>query len=500
MATESKGNDNKKPEREIQIMMPQKVSSKSGQKENSKDSAGNQLNKPKKKDKVSGNKPKNSNPKKHKKELTKEQIQARKKRRKKSVKKYRAKYWTTGKKVLLGICIFLLLLVGAAIAFVMSKMSLIQTSKLDPDKLSIYDDLQYEESGYLNVALFGLDTRATDETMGSRSDTIMIASLNRETKEVKLVSVYRDTLLQQDDGTYNKANAAYSFGGAEEAIAMLNRNLDMDIQHYVTVDFAALVHVIDAVGGIEIDVQEDEVSQLTGYAVEIIENTGIDSMGVSEPGLQLLNGVQATAYARIRYTEGDDYRRTERQREVLTKTAAKLQQADLGTLNTIIDKVFPMVETNFTLPEILAYAKDIAKYWFGETTGFPFDKDTMVYGDAGDSVIPWTLASNVKELHQLLFPELSYTPSYQVQDISREIVYLTGIGDYGESNYNENTSNESTYSESTYSESTYNEQSGYNDFNYEDTYTDENYYNGVTETEEYDDSYNTEDNYNEVLY
>lgn len=482
MATESKGNDNKKPEKEIQIMMPQKMTAKAREKENNKASVRGQSKNSSRKERNDEyrSKQKNGSPKntKRKKELTKEQIQVRKKRRKKSVKKYRAKYWTTGKKVLLGICIFLLLLVGAAIAFVMSKMSLIQTSKLDPDKLSIYDDLQYDETGYLNVALFGLDTRATDETMGSRSDTIMIASLNRETKEVKLVSVYRDTLLQQDDGTYNKANAAYSFGGAEEAIAMLNRNLDMDIQHYITVDFTALVHVIDAVGGIEIDVQEDEVSQLTGYAVEIIENTGIDSMGVSEPGLQLLNGVQATAYARIRYTEGDDYRRTERQREVLTKTAAKLQQADLGTLNTIIDKVFPMVETNFTLPEILAYAKDIAKYWFGETTGFPFDKDTMVYGDAGDSVIPWTLASNVKELHQLLFPELSYTPSYQVQDISREIVYATGIGDYEESSYNENS---------------YDEYNGYTEYDYGNTYSDENYYNNeVTETEEYYNPYNSD--------
>ena len=493
MATESKGNDNKKPEKEIQVLMPQNGTAKVRQNRKSKETVEKQSQKSQQKesDREYQSQRKNSNSKarkrkKRKKELTKEQIQVRKKRRKKSVKKYRAKYWTTGKKVLLGICIFLLLLVGAAIAFVMSKMSLIQTSKLDPDKLSIYDDLQYEESGYLNVALFGLDTRATDETMGSRSDTIMIASLNRETKEVKIVSVYRDTLLQQDDGTYNKANAAYSFGGAESAIAMLNKNLDMDIQHFVTVDFSALVDVIDAVGGIEIEVTEEEIPYLNNYAVEIIENTGVDSLGVTEPGLQLLNGVQATAYARIRYTEGDDYKRTERQREVLTKTAEKLQQADLGKLNKIIDKVFPMVETNFTLPEILAYAKDVAKYWFGETEGFPFEKDTAVYEDAGDSVIPWTLASNVKELHQLLFPELSYTPSYQVQDISRGIVYATGVGDYGESSYSENT---------------YNEYGGYSGFDYENNYSDENYYNNeVTETEEYYDPYNTEDEYNEDIY
>lgn len=488
MATES--NDNKKPEKEIQVLIPQNRAVKTKQGKQNMNTAKKQS----KKAKQSGMKPasqkqrkdakvKKKKQGKEKKELTKEQIQTRKKRRKNSVKKYRAKYWTTGKKVLLGICIFLLLLVAAAIAFVMSKMSLIQTSTLDPDKLSIYDDLQYDETGYLNVALFGLDTREADESMGSRSDTIMIASLNRETKEVKLVSVYRDTLLQQKDGSYNKANAAYSFGGAEDAISMLNRNLDMDIQHYVTVDFAALVHVIDAVGGIEIDVQEEEVSQITGYAVEIIENTGIDSMGVFEPGLQVLNGVQATAYARIRYTEGDDYRRTERQREVLTKTAAKLQQADLGTLNKIIDKVFPMVETNFTMSEILAYAKDITKYWFGETTGFPFDKDTMVYEDAGDSVIPWTLSSNVKELHQLLFPELSYTPSYQVQDISREIVYLTGIGNDDVDSY-----------------SGYDDTSDYDTGYSDSSYYDDSYYDDSEQWADYYDSYESENIYGEEIY
>lgn len=427
------------------------------------------------------------NPK--KKKLTKEQIANRKERRKRSTKKYRNKYWTTGKKVALGICILLLVLVGAAIAFVMSKMSLIQTSTLDPDKLSIYDDLQYDESGYLNVALFGLDTRANDESMGSRSDTIIIASLNRETKEVKLISVYRDTLLQQEDGSYNKANAAYSFGGAEEAISMLNRNLDLDIQHYVTVDFSALVHVIDAVGGIQVDVTEEEIPYINGYAVEIIENTGVDTWAITNPGLQTLTGVQATAYARIRATEGDDYKRTERQRDVLTKTAEKLQQADLGTLNTIIDKVFPMVETNFTLSEILAYAKDIAKYWFGETTGFPFEKTTMLYEDAGDSVIPDTLASNVRKLHQILFPELSYTPSYQVQNISAGIASATEMSSYEDSSYNEYSFEEESNSESDYVDDSY------GDAYYDDNYYEDNYYEDNWTSEDYYNSYDSEDGY-----
>lgn len=329
-------------------------------------------------------------------------------------------------KIAIGLCVFLLLIVFAAIAVVYAKMNKLDFVPLDPDKLSINDGYEYDETGYLNVALFGLDTRENDEEMGSRSDTIIIASLNRETKEVKMSSVYRDTYLQMDDRSYNKANAAYSFGEEEEAVAMLNRNLDMDIDHYITVDFSALVDVIDALDGIDVEVTEEEIPYLNNYSVEIIKNTGVDTWAVTEPGYQHLTGVQATAYARIRYTEGDDFRRTERQRLVIEKIAEKAQAASLGTLNNIIDRVLPKIRTNFTLPEILAYAKDVKKYQIGESKGFPFNLETMVL-NVGDSVIPANLEENVKELHNFLFGENGFTPSKKVCDISDEITFLTGV-------------------------------------------------------------------------
>lgn len=343
-------------------------------------------------------------------------------------------------KIAIVLCILLLLVVFAAIAVVYSKIDKMDFKNLDPDKLSINEGYEYDETGYLNVALFGLDKRENVEEMGTRSDTIIIASLNRETKEVKMSSVYRDTLLQMDDGTYNKANAAYAFGEEEEAVAMLNRNLDMDISHYVTVDFSAMVDMIDAVDGIDVEVTEEEIPYLNNYACEIIENTGIDTWGITEPGYQHLTGVQATAYARIRATEGDDFRRTERQRLVLTKIAEKAQSVSLSSLNMMIDRVLPKVRTNFTLPEILAYAKDVKKYTIGETLGFPFDLDTMYYGEAGDSVVPDNLEDNVKQLHEFLFGEDGYSPSSTVSKISDELVFVTGIGYPSESNYTNNSS------------------------------------------------------------
>ena len=195
-------------------------------------------------------------------------------------------------------------------------------NSLDPSKLEAYHDT----GPYTNIALFGADAREGGIDKGANTDTMIIASIKNKTKEVRLISVYRDTLMQQKDGTYFKANSAYHKGGGEEAIAELNRNLDLDIKNYVCVNFAAMIKAIDAVGGIEVDVQEEEISYINGYATEIIKVTGIPSEGVFHAGKQNLNGVLATAYARIRYTEGGDFRRTERQRYILSELLKKAKK------------------------------------------------------------------------------------------------------------------------------------------------------------------------------
>lgn len=335
--------------------------------------------------------------------------------------------WSLGKKIASIVGGTFLVVAAAGAVLLASKLAKIDTVELDADKLNISEEARQRGTGYLNVALFGVDSREGELEKDTRSDTIMIASLNRETLEVKISSVYRDTLLQQTDGTLNKANSAYAFGGPEAAVAMLNENLDMDIEHYVTVNFNALIDVIDAVGGIEIDVQNEEIQYINGYATEIIKVTGKDSAGVSQAGLQTLNGVQATAYARIRYTTGDDFKRAERQRDVLTKVIEKLQSASLSQINKIIDKVFPEVSTNFTLTEIMEYALDAFDYKLGETTGFPFDKSTDTLNNIGSVVIPVTLESNVQQLHEFFFgTEDGYTPSSAVSTISGNIVAKAG--------------------------------------------------------------------------
>ena len=312
--------------------------------------------------------------------------------------------WSIGKKIgaILGGTFLTVAVIGGVI--VASKMNKLETVSLDTDKLNISDEVQHEE-GYTNIALFGLDSRENDLGKGNRSDTIMIASLNNDTKEVKLVSIYRDTLLQLDDGSYNKANAAYSFGGPEGAISLINKNLDMNIEKYVTVNFNALVDVIDAVGGLDLELTHDEVVHMNNYCVETSKVTGKDYEKI-EPeveGTYHLNGVQAVSFSRIRYTEGGDFKRAERQRLVLQKIADKAQNMSVGTVNKIIDSVFPQISTNFTLTEMIGYAKNLTKYKLGDTIGFPSENTTDMLNNVGSVVIPNTLSSNVTEVHQFLF-------------------------------------------------------------------------------------------------
>ena len=287
-----------------------------------------------------------------------------------------------------------------------------------------------KQEGYTNIALFGTDNRV-GETEGVRSDCIIVASINNKTKEVKMLSVYRDTMLMQEGEFYDKANSAYATGGPEAAINMLNRNLDLDIQNYVSVNFLALADVIDLLGGIEIEMTSDEVTHMNNYCEETSEITGKDYERIDpeDPGTYLLNGVQAVSYARIRYTGGGDFERTNRQRVVIEKIAEKAKAARLSTLNKIIDKVLPEVSTSFSSSEILKLASGVLDYSIGESTGFPFTPETpeSIPGYTGSYVVAAGLADNVKQAHEFLFPDETYEPTETVQALSDELCDITGI-------------------------------------------------------------------------
>lgn len=293
----------------------------------------------------------------------------------------------------------------------------IQIVNEDDDKIVQNEGVEID--GYRNIVVFGLDTRDNSLKRGN-SDTIMLVSINNKTKDVKLVSFYRDTYVNIPDIGYTKINAAYANGGYSLALSTINKNFDMDITEYVTVNFRAVIDTIDRLGGITLDIEKNEVKTLNGYVRELNKINGTDVPGLKSAGTQTVNGTQATAYARIRYTEGGDFKRTERQRIVLQRTFEKLKSSKLTTIFDLINNIFPQVATNLDKDEILDLAKDIFSYDIIEQTGFPFEKVAQKYNKVS-YVFPVQLEENVIKLHQLLFKDEAYTPSAMVKEYSEYI-------------------------------------------------------------------------------
>ena len=278
-------------------------------------------------------------------------------------------------------------------------------------------------SGYTNIALFGVDSREEELTKNTRSDTIMIASINNANGDIRLCSVYRDTYLNLSNDTYTKCNAAYAQGGPEQAISMLNMNLDMDIQDFVTIGFRGLTDVVDALGGVSIDVTDAEISHLNNYQSTMATELKLNYTPVTSSGVQTLNGLQATAYCRIRYTAGDDFRRAERQRTVLMACLDKAKGMSYSQLETVANTAFSETYTSLDLSEILDLLKNIANYSVVANDGFPNEemRTTGTMGKAGSCVLPVDLQSNVKWLHQFLFEDSEYEVSADVSKYSERI-------------------------------------------------------------------------------
>lgn len=319
--------------------------------------------------------------------------------------------------LLIEIVILILLFAGYYVYTNMNKIQ--RDASMDS---SIVTNEEVEIEGYRNIALFGVDSRDNSLGKGNRTDTIIIASINKKTKDVKLLSIYRDTYVNID-GDYAKINAAYFRGGYSLALSTINQNFDLDVREYVTVNFAALVNVIDLLGGIELDIQENELKYLNGYVKSLNKINGTNVAGLTKAGKQVVNGTQATAYARIRYTKGGDFKRAERQRIVVTKIFEKVKSSDLKTINEIMDKVLPQISTNLSNTDLLSLAKDVFSYDIVEQEGFPFEKDAHTYKKVS-YVFPINLAENVTKMHEFLFDEVGYVPSSTVQNYS---TYIEGI-------------------------------------------------------------------------
>ncbi len=278
-------------------------------------------------------------------------------------------------------------------------------------------------NGYYNILLLGVDSRDMDNLEGTRSDAIMMVSISEKTHDVKILSVYRDTYLKMGDReTYDKITHACIYGGPEMTMKSLNQAMDLNISNYVVVNFNAVADLVDAVGGIEVDVQDYEIQQLNKYTVETAKILGKkDYKLVEKAGMQTLEGVQAVSYSRIRKGVGDDFKRTERMRTVLTLTMDKMKDMSFFEMGKIIKMMTPQVQTNISKSNILALAVRLPQYNILDTTGWPYNVTTGMINGAS-CVIPSDLASNVKQMHEEFFGQKDYTVSNTVKNMSETIV------------------------------------------------------------------------------
>ncbi len=344
-------------------------------------------------------------------------------------------------KILLLIAEFFVLVLLVVVVYGVTKAEKVTKVKIDEEEIKAKMNDTVAENvtlkGYKNIALFGVDSREGSLGKGTRSDTIIIASINNDTGDIRLCSVYRDTYLNLGNDSYNKCNAAYAKGGPEQAINMLNMNMDLNITDYVTVGFEGLIETIDALGGVYIDVQQNEIVHLNNYQISMVGKTtdkktytateGVDYIAVKEPGMQLLNGLQATAYCRIRYV-GDDFMRAQRQRTVLAAVMDVCKKSDPATLNKILNAALPNVSTSLDVDEMTAMLSNVTKYNITGSDGFPFESNraTGTVGSKGSCVIPVNLEQNVSLLHNFLFDDAAYQVSAQVQQYSNKVSSDTG--------------------------------------------------------------------------
>ena len=323
--------------------------------------------------------------------------------------------------ILLIILAILLIIGGVGLYYLNSKLSKINYVDIEEGKIEVNEGV--EPTGYRNIAIFGVDSRA-DTYDDTRSDCIIIASINQETGDVKLISVYRDTYVDIEGHGLDKITHAYAYGGAELAINTLNKNLDLDIKEFVAVNFGAVVDIINAIGGVEIEIESAELQYINSYIANIDSIEGTSTEKITKTGKQNLNGVQALAYSRIRYTAGGDYKRTERMRDVLIATFNKAKTLSVTELNNILDIALPDVYTNIKTSEIKALIPDAIKYNIDTSIGWPYETKGKTmdrwYG------IPVTLESNVTKLHQEIFGEQDYQVSSKVKEISDAIIKKTG--------------------------------------------------------------------------
>lgn len=305
------------------------------------------------------------------------------------------------------------------------RLNQVKRVKVDKSKLSCVD-----VNGYVNIALLGVDSRSMSKKAlkNANTDAIIIVSLNSKTNEVSLTSVYRDTYLRlQGPGGqyYGKINGALAAGGIEGSLKSLNEAMGLDIDQYVLFNFKMVAQLVDAVGGIEVNVHDYEIQQLNKYTIQTARNIHQkDYKLVKKAGKQTLQGVQAVSYGRIRKGVGDDFKRTSRMRVVIKKVTAKLKNLSISQMSDIMDVCLKQCQTNMSNKDMMAMAYRVPKMEFKKSSGFPY-YFTGATLQGASSILPVNWEKNVKKFHKRVFGQEDYECPSSVIEIGNYLAAVT---------------------------------------------------------------------------
>ena len=349
-----------------------------------------------------------------------------------------------GLRVLIVTFIVLIVLVLAAVLagnyYLNVQYSKLNYQEIDLNKIAI--SKTGVPSNYRNIVIFGIDSNQDDLSNDFRTDSIIVLSLNENNNTVKMFSIYRDTYFKMDldvvdnkkvsekQVIFDKVNHAY-YDGVENSLKVINTNMDLNISEYVIGNYSTVIDAVEFLDGIELDITKDELKYINGYVEHINKTTKNKSPKVTTAGTQKVNGVQACAYCRIRYTEGGDYKRTERMRTVLNKIAEKVRALPLSQINEFLNVVLPDIETNIKVDDIINMIPKALTISVEDSFGWPYETEGIWFDNYGtkDFFGPAkTLESNVKKLHVELFGQTEYEVPENIVTISNEIIERTGVG------------------------------------------------------------------------
>ena len=317
-------------------------------------------------------------------------------------------------KIMIGVLLLAVIILGAVV--------LLQGEKdpsNDRDWGKYNTETEDEESKYdmETFVLFGVDSRENQLGKGTSSDSIMLININHDLSEVRIVSIYRDTMVDMEPYVAQKLTYAHALEGSEFALKTINKNFDLNIKKYATFNFNSTGDIIDRLGGVEMEITADETKYINGYIDEVNEVRGTNSAHITKAGKYNLDGTQAVAYSRIRYTDGGDFKRTERQRDVMFKMFAKVKAMGNQDRITFAEEFMDRIKTNYSTDRMTSLLYCMSQYKIVEMDAFP----KVFYGGLVEEnwvEVPATLIDMNRELHKVLLLEEEYEPSDKVKEIS----------------------------------------------------------------------------------